>query len=97
MSQRYDAGRNSPYAGEVQSISRVNFLFLAHSGNLHPRPVTAKLLQEEYRSHLHRYGEMVCQGYKLVKTNFPCGVFLVVLATQKAYEPRLTKRSSNQH
>ena len=34
---------------------------------------------------------MVCQGYELVRSNSPCGVFLVALATHKAFEPRLIK------
>lgn len=34
---------------------------------------------------------MVCQEFELVYSNSPCGVFLVELATQRAYEPRLTK------
>jgi translation initiation factor IF-3 len=34
---------------------------------------------------------LVCQGYELVLTNSPCGVFLVALATHKAYEPQLTE------
>jgi translation initiation factor IF-3 len=49
------------------------------------------LLQEEYRSHLHRYGELVCQGYKWISFHFSLRYFLAALATHKAFEPRLTK------
>jgi translation initiation factor IF-3 len=49
------------------------------------------LLQEEYRSHLHRYGELVCQGYELDAIQFSLRCFLAALATHKAFEPRLTK------
>jgi len=74
-----------------------NFTFLPPLGSLLYRPVAEKLLQEEYRSHLHRYGELVCQ----VSSNesyfvnfFPCGYFHVALVDTKANE--LTKELKSQ-